>query len=92
MAPTTNAWLRQTQIGDTLPRSPRAHQFELETASVTPPTDIFGTIRGGRLELTDRADKFWLLVTVRGAHLEGRLSGGSHNRANAISISFERVK
>jgi hypothetical protein len=78
-----------TQIGDSVSGT---YQFELDRATVVPPADVFGHIRGGKLELGDRADRLWLLVTPRGDHLDGRLAGGSRQRASAIPISFTRVE
>jgi hypothetical protein len=68
------------------------YQFDVDAAAVVPPTDVFGHIRNGRIELQDRADKFWLSATARGNRLNGRLAGGSHNRASAMSVSFTRVE
>jgi hypothetical protein len=76
------------QVGDSVSGT---YQFELDRATVVPPADVFGRFRAGRLELVDRADRFWLSVTLRRDHLDGRLAGGSRNRASAVSISFERV-
>ena len=67
------------------------YQFEFDNVTAVPPADVFGHIRAGRLELQDRADRFWLSATLRRDHLDGRLAGGSRNRGSAISISLERV-
>jgi hypothetical protein len=77
-----------SQVGDSVYGT---YQFELDNATVVPPADIFGHMRGGKLELVDRADKFWLLASPRGDHLDGRLAGGSRKRAGAIPISFTRL-
>src|SRR5512143_623422 len=76
------------QVGDSLHGT---YRFELERAMVTPPADIFGRIRGNKIQLQDRADKFWLDATLGGTRMTGRLAGNSRERANALPIVFERV-
>ena len=79
--------LQLTQVGDSV--SGFAN-FENRGLVFRAPTALYGTFKGGRLKLQDRADTFLLEGRVRNGKLDTRLSEGTVRKGESFPAVFTR--